>query len=339
MKAKSFLFLFLCLITSCSNSRIGQFEQIPASIKSVKTEIFLSDQKTLNMFYDMALLDTCVVLADFYSDSLIQVRSLTNPDYCVRNLYKGNGPDEYKQPYFNREVRPDDNSLLFSDINLRKFGKMTWNQGILTVKDEFMPADFPSGNSLNETSRFIYGINAELNENGLFFIWDKSNNSLIKQVDYYPDKTSEYDKSSWSFLYQSDICVNEQAKTLVCVLLNMNLLHFYDLEGNVQKIFQVGNRLMLPDTHSQTLDFSESDKYFMQVCGSKEYVFALYNGKELQDGASEILVFDWSGKFIERYKSDKPFVRIAVDNAGKNLLGIHINGEGGTDVFRIILPK
>ena len=333
------LLLFLCFITSCSNSHLGQYEQIPDSMKSAETELFLSDQKTLNMFYDMALLDTFVVFADFYSDSLIQVRSFKNPDYCVWNLYKGNGPDEYKQPYFNREVREDAHTLAFSDINLRKFGKMRWNQGLLTVEDEFMPSDFPFGNSLNETSRFIYGINAELNENGLFFIWDKSSNSLIKEADYYPDKTSAYDKSSWSFLYQSDICVNEQAKTLVCALLNMNLLHFYDLEGNIRKTFQVGDRLLSPDAHSKSLDFSESDKYFMQVCGSKEYVFALYNGKKLQDGASEILVFDWSGEFVGRYKSDKAFVRIAVDYSGKNLLGIHINDEGGTDVFKLKISQ
>lgn len=67
------------------------------------------------------------------------------------------------------------------------------------------------------------------------------------------------------------------------------------------------------------------------------YLGCIY-GTNKKNAASEIFVFDWSGKFIERYKLDRPLHRIVSDNSGKYLFGISENTEGGTDILKISIP-
>lgn len=335
MKRISILFCVLGII-SCSEIQKSNFEVIMQDAKPLQSEMYLSDERTLNVFYDLAVFDTCIVFADYFSDSLFQVRSIVNPFHCVRNLYKGNGPDEFVSPYFDKSISErKKKEQSFIDVNARKIAKMKSENGKLIVEEKKMPSEFPSCSSMNTTEGYIYGVDVELDNKGLFFIWDNKSSTLSKRVDYYPKIENDYKESALPFLYLCDICVNDQKKVVVAAMLNMNLIHFYDLEGNLQKTCMVGDKLLYPDADSKYLDFPDANKYFVHVCGSEKYVYCLYNGTNKRNGASEIFVFDWTGRFIERYKIDRPLHRITADYSGSCLFGISENGEGGTDVLKI----
>ena len=99
----------------------------------------------------------------------------------------------------------------------------------------------------------------------------------------------------------------------------------------------IGDQLQLPEKGSKSLDFHESNKYFRQICGNEQYVYALYSGKRLEEGASDIFVFDWDGEIKKRYHTDRPLEKLAVTKSDKYLVGIALNEEGGTDIVKIPL--
>ena len=99
----------------------------------------------------------------------------------------------------------------------------------------------------------------------------------------------------------------------------------------------IGDQLQLPKKGSKSLDFYESNKHFRHVCGSDQYVYALYSGKRLEEGASDIFVFDWDGEIKKRYHTDRPLEKLAVTKSDKYLVGIALNEEGGTDIVKIPL--
>lgn len=339
MKLKTVsIITFLVGVISCTQRSPIEITHITTESQPVPSEIYLSDEHTLNVFYDITVSDTCILFADFFSDSLIQIRSLSTPTYCIRALYKGNGPYEYKLPYFDKAVsEKQDKKASFIDINIRKSATIRTTNGQIAVEEDFLPAEFPACSSLNRTEAYTYGGDVEMDNKGLFFIWDNRNSLLKRRISYYPETNVDYKESSLPFLYQSDICVNPQKKTIAVAMLNMNLILFYDLEGNLKSISMAGEELQQPQPGNKFLDFSDETKCFTHISGSEEYVYALYNGTKERNGAYEIFVYDWSGKFINRYKLDRPLHRIAATLSGEYLFGISENDEGGTDVLRIPL--
>lgn len=333
-----YIITFLTGTISCSQHPRIEATNITAESQPLQSTIYLSDEQDLNVFYDMAVSDSCILFTDFFSDSLIQIRSLSTPTHCIKSLYKGNGPHEYKLPYFDKAVsQVQDKGITFIDINTQKLATIHMVNGQITVEEDFLPAEFPACSSLNRTKAYTYGVDVEMNNKELFFIWNNKNNLLEKRIDYYPETNVDYKESSLPFLYQSDICVNPRKETVAVAMLNMNLIQFYDLEGNLKSTSMIGNELLLPQSGNKYLDFSDENKYFIHTCGSDEYVYALYNGTKERNRAYEIFVYDWSGKFINRYKLDKPLHRIASSRSGEYLFGISENAEGGTDVLRISL--
>lgn len=333
------IFFLLLGIISCSDLQRNKFDVITQQAKCLRSEMYLSDEKTLNVYYDLAVLDTCIMFTDYFSDSLLQVRSITDPSYCIRVLYKGNGPDEFVSPYFDKSIfGQEKKEQSFIDVNSRKIAKIKFNRGLLSVKEENIMPEFPLCSSLNKTNKCIYGVDVELDNKGMFFIGDNTNNCLLKRVDYFPEIRDGHKESSLPFLYLCDICVNEKERTVATAMLNMNLIHFYDLEGNLRKTCMIGDKLLYPDSDSKYLDFPDADKFFVHLCGSDEYVFGLYNGTNKKNAASDIFIFDWSGEFVERYKLDRSLHRIVADNSGKYLFGISENAEGGTDILKISIP-
>ena len=117
-KIEKSLILGVILLTSCTQTDIGQFAPLPAEAEELHGELFLADDTSLNVYYDLAVLDSFAIFADFYSDSLLQIRPLSHPERCAKVFYKGNGPDEFVQPLFDRAVAPENRQQLgFIDPN------------------------------------------------------------------------------------------------------------------------------------------------------------------------------------------------------------------------------
>ncbi|WP_158712762.1 BF3164 family lipoprotein [Parabacteroides pacaensis] len=332
--------LFILGTSSCSPSLKNGFELIdPQEALTLRSEMFLSDEKVTNVFYDIAIMDTFVIFADYFSDSIIQIHSLNTPGRIIKSLYRGNGPNEFISPYFNKSVPPhyQTEELGFIDLNARKLGSVRLKENRRNIHSENLPAAFPFCTDLNRTEDYSYGIDTDINSKSMFFIWDNKKEQLIKGIPFYPTLKKDYPEEAHSFLYSGHLCVNEKTESIVMVMLNLNMVHFYSLKGEINKSYVIGKQLNSPDVASKFLDFPKDNKYFTDICGTDKFVYCLYNGTNKHDGSSEIFVFNWNNTFVKKLQLNNPLQKIIVDKSDKYLLGININTEGGTEVVRFLL--
>ena len=188
----------------------------------------------------------------------------------------------------------------------------------------------------NETDSCVYGIDVDM-QHGLFFIYDK-HTAQVKTVDYHRDIKSGYPEGHLSYLYENCLMVNQDAKATCTGLLNLNSLCFYDLKGNLMKEIVIGKELKYPDYDPEFLDFPNAPKYFISLCGTPNYLYALYNGFPGTSGKSKIMVFTWQGAPVAIYHTDVKLEKIAVDPSGRYVLGLNITEEGGSDVLKFDFP-
>jgi hypothetical protein len=116
----------------------------------------------------------------------------------------------------------------------------------------------------------------------------------------------------------------------------MNMLHFYDLEGNRKQSVVVGEKLILPSPSRESLDFSNDATFFTGIAGTDNFVYCLFNGtNNLHNASSDIFVFDWSGNFVKRLHLSENLHKIVVNKEDTAIFGLNENEEGGINVIRI----
>ena len=99
----------------------------------------------------------------------------------------------------------------------------------------------------------------------------------------------------------------------------------------------IGKELKSPEYDPEFLDFPNAPKYFISLCGTPNYLYALYNGFPGTSGKSKIMVFTWQGAPVAIYQTDVKLERIAVAPSGRYVLGLNITEEGGSDVLKFEL--
>ena len=224
----------------------------------------------------------------------------------------------------------------------------SWNKKTVAIHSAASPApvavsvveaqqlpEMPVVRDYNETDSCVYGIDVDM-QHGLFFIYDK-HTARVKTVDYHRDIRSGYPEGHLSYLYESCLMVNQDAKAACMGLLNLNSLCFYDLKGNLMKEIVIGKELKSPEYDPEFLDFPNAPKYFISLCGTPNYLYALYNGFPGTSGKSKIMVFTWQGAPVAIYQTDVKLERIAVAPSGRYVLGLNITEEGGSDVLKFEL--
>lgn len=205
---------------------------------------------------------------------------------------------------------------------------------VSVVEAQQLP-EMPVVRDYNETDSCVYGIDVDM-QHGLFFIYDK-HTARVTTVDYHRDIRAGYPEGHLSYLYESCLMVNQDAKAACMGLLNLNSLCFYDLKGNLMKEIVIGKELKSPEYDPEFLDFPNAPKYFISLCGTPNYLYALYNGFPGTSGKSKIMVFTWQGAPVAIYQTDVKLERIAVAPSGRYVLGLNITEEGGSDVLKFEL--
>ena len=318
--------LLICLATivmiSCGSEQEKLTVYIPDTCTdTLQYEIYLPEEEGLNIFYDLCVTDSFCAFLDTRNDTLLKIFTATIPPALVGLGMKGEGP--------------------FIELN-------SWNKKIVAIHSAASSApvavsvveaqqlpEMPVVRDYNETDSCVYGIDVDM-QHGLFFIYDK-HTARVKTVDYHRDIRSGYPEGHLSYLYESCLMVNQDAKAACMGLLNLNSLCFYDLKGNLMKEIVIGKELKSPEYDPEFLDFPNAPKYFISLCGTPNYLYALYNGFPGTSGKSKIMVFTWQGAPVAIYQTDVKLERIAVAPSGRYVLGLNITEEGGSDVLKFEL--
>jgi tetratricopeptide (TPR) repeat protein len=135
--------------------------------------------------------------------------------------------------------------------------------------------------------------------------------------------------------YQGEIAYNGRQKRFVYVSYYGELLEMYELEpqGQMHKIVEshsaMNERTTTPVGRDQVIQqtANKSGRY-CGVVASDEYVYALFMpGTAKQGDGPDVLVYDWKGNKVVRYKLDVSTNAIAVSSDSKHLYASAYNGD------------
>lgn len=228
--------LLICLATivmiSCGSEQEKLTVYIPDTCTdTLQYEIYLPEEEGLNIFYDLCVTDSFCAFLDTRNDTLLKIFTATIPPALVGLGMKGEGPDDFLFPFFEKSIgREGKGKLSFIELN-------SWNKKIVAIHSAASSApvavsvveaqqlpEMPVVRDYNETDSCVYGIDVDM-QHGLFFIYDK-HTARVKTVDYHRDIRSGYPEGHLSYLYESCLMVNQDAKAACMGLLNLNSLCF-----------------------------------------------------------------------------------------------------------------
>ncbi|MDR2406689.1 MAG: TolB-like 6-bladed beta-propeller domain-containing protein [Bacteroidales bacterium] len=337
-KIVTFISIFF-LILACSKKQDENTYSISDEHEyEVKSEIvFAAEGKdSLNYFYDIAIIDSFVILGNFYGDTLMSFYKNLDFSNCFLKIIKGNGPKEFVEQHVQINKAVGFDTITFFEINARRIKKtnITEIYGIQNFESEFLSKTIPDVTEFNMTKKYILGLDFGSRK---IFIYNKETNQMILS-DYYPKSDISYNKSELSYLYECRLGINEPAETVCGGLISLNCVCFFDFNLVPKKTIIVGDKLYFPKSEPYKM-FSNSKFYFLDVCGTNDYVYCLYRGT-YQDATKsiKIFVFNWEGEHITTIKTDcNLWNSIAVDKNNRYILGLSYIDNGSTDVVKIPL--
>ena len=307
---------------------------------SVTWELFLSESRTLNVFYNICVDDSFLYCLDFHNDSILKVYSLAFAPSIVGYAMQGQGPDDLIFPLFTREIVQENQSVKMVDVNawrMKEIKTVPAVFGRVSFRGTALPI-IPMMEDYAETDSCIYGTDIDA-KNGAFFMYDKTeckvtNIGFSKEIN---ELAQGYFGESVPFLLSGHLLLHPEAG-LCRTMKNANSLLFYNLRGELLKEIVIGKERKWPKGDGKAcLDFSDEEKYILSVTGTENILCVLYHGYPLRalGQCSKILMFDWDGNLVKIVQTDRDVSRIAISPDGKYLYGLAETEEGGTDVVRL----
>lgn len=328
--------IFLSFI-SCLTSQEEKYVYIShKSVQQLTGMIVLSSTDNTNTFYDLTITPHYIALLDFHNDTILKVFSLDNFSNPIGFSLKGNGPDDLIFPFFNQNQKEKD-ELTLVDLNtwsINNINLLHQKKELLTVHKTPLPTDISPLKEANILSNHIIANDVDIFNKRLFFIHNTNLNKTIN-IPYYPCVRGEYKEDNLPFLYSNTLVTNEDSKSICIAMKKINLIQFYDFKGIKQKSIIIGNQLLYPKYDSNFLDFPKAPNYITDIYSTSKHIYCLYQGTKTD--TSTIFLFDWNGKHIKTFQTDKILTKIAVSTDNKYIIGLSLTSEGGTDIIRYAL--
>jgi hypothetical protein len=332
--------LITVFIVSCNKNQDENTYSISEEHEyEVKSDIIYpaEGKDSLNNFLDLVIVDSFVIVTNIFGDTLVNIYKNLDFSNCLIKILKGNGPKEFVEStvLVNRSIGYD--TITFIELNARRIKKMHINENntIDNFEAEFTNSRMPSPVEFNITEKYIFGLNID---DRRMFAYNRETNKIIKS-DYYPKANREYDNSELTLLYGYRLAVNKYNETICGALPFLNCIVFFDFELNPKKTIIVGDKLYFPKPDYQHTFYQEK-YYFLDVCGTTDYVYCLYKGATAQKTIPEmkIFVFNWEGELVTIIQTNSNIYRISADKNNKYLLAIlpH-NNWTTTDIVKIPL--
>jgi hypothetical protein len=334
------IIILIFAIAACNNKQNKNTYSISEEHEyEVKSDIVFPtvDKDSLNNFYDLAIIDSFVIVGNIFGDTLVNVYKNLDFSNCLIKILHGNGPKEFieKHVFFNKAIGYD--TITFLEHNARRIKKMHINENntIDNFEAEFINEQIPDLVEFNITEKYIFGLNID---DGRMFVYNRETNKIIRS-DYYPKASREYDNSELTFLYGYRLAINKYNETICGALPFLNCIVFFDFELNPKKTIIVGDKLYFPKPDYQHTFYQEK-YYFLDVCGTTDYVYCLYKGATTQKIIPEmkIFVFNWDGELVTTIQTNSNICRITADKENKYLLALlPRNNWTSTDIVKIPL--
>ena len=315
-----FVFLFSCQIRKQSEDVLEY---------SVQHELLLEDEFVIGKVRSMALMDDSVpIVVNTQAENVFQLL-----DYKKRDIRGyadwGQGPNEFLFPTSLFVAK--DNMVTFWDINRRRYSAVQIAHGDTVVKFNHL---FEVRDSLFhfEMLPVLDGqfVAAGIYEDYRLVLLDKNGNFRkgFGECPFRDDEERQVSGMIRSEIYQGKLAVNRSGAKLVHALLRADVLSFYEVSnGDLQLKSERINAYPNYQYNSVAMPLS-SPVYYLDVCATNQYVYALYSGRNYEDSKDKafmgkvIKVYDWNGNIVKKLNLDIEIKVMCISQDDKKIYGI-----------------
>lgn len=330
--------LAIALLSSCGKSKdVYEDYSISCEADPLPKEETIFSKDVHSYLYDLKITDHYYLFLDEQRDTLLWVyRNADVPEFVMsmgRTLFQ----EDVWKPVFTKEVHPKgekEDTIYWVDNNrYLKRVMLDEQDNNLSISTLFLlPEKLVYSSNFNVIGKEIYAVPINRWRRNPFYFFNFE--SGYYWVD--PPAVLYSNMSTDNVLYTNSICVNESANTVVSAFRFANCISFYQLDGTLRNTVRFNNDLVIPEflLNRKDLDVGNSLKCFIDLCGTPRYVYCLYSGSKNFSGKSKIVIFQWDGKHVRTWESDRSIRSIAVDEDDKYILAIVSKENGGQDVIR-----
>lgn len=328
-KVSIIIYISIIFFLGCSQSdkrEVVNFNEVETLIGKKIT--------TINPYVliSMEVVGNFLVVVNNKGNHIFQIYDTDTDSLILEKGKKGNGPGEFMDPSlaFNcNTVKPNHvNILEIFDCQRRRLTNV--NLASVTKFDslEFCQEKLP--NSIGVVDRLWYQSDSMIcycgEDEGRFTIFNTktSNKKTIPYV--YDNYGIDMPKNFERFLFRSEVELNLSREIIVAAPMYVKQLDYYDFNGNFlySAPFEDSRRLKAflknPEKFTPKV-------YINEIKSDSNIIYALnvncYGPEDNieQDTNSEILLFNWEGIPIKKYKLDRIIGRFAVDSKNQCIYG------------------
>ena len=327
---KGYLGIILFFLIACSDAR--------------KESVLLKGNTLLEgradkRYDEVGLTDSYLILLDRKSDTIIQVFKKEDLSHLHAFALKGYGAVYFSNPEFMKSntketARKDEFWIVDNQLT---FNKMQVLADSLRFDRKYIliPELVPSTH-YNVTTKEIYAVPiVEKNVYGPFCYANREGGIYWVES----PKVARTYRFCKHIAYLPNLCVNERQNSVVAALRFFNRIDFYDLKGTYQRSFTYGKEPIVPllKKNDTQVDVLGTTKCFIDICGTDQYVYCLYDGSVDFSNLSTLLVLSWDGKLKKQLNFDRSIKRIAVDSSDRFLVALAQDESGVLDVVKYLL--
>jgi len=326
-------------------------ETIKISEKSFEKVIALNAESILKEEFakSIEVIDTFLIVKTSVKDNFLKIYNTSNLKLLAQFGKIGEGPDDFKAPYFTVHSflhKGSGTYLWINDFFKYKVTVLNFIKSVDSSKvviEKTFETD-PQNNFTHDliplNDSIFYASNGPMAFNRkLIYKYDYKNKQILAEAGLKPkfknidilNPTDQY------LLYFGNIGIKPNRTALVYVYNSFNRIDFYDLNLNLIKSIIDKDAVLqtddLNDIFKKEKGFTDLRNYYYQVYCSDQYVYALHRkgqpagefGKK--DIKVDIRVFDWEGtpKFLLKIPND--LVGFTVDEKNGWIYGIDYNNE------------
>lgn len=334
MRTAVWIFGFIFLLVSCYKQDVT-YVISSDSDENLTCEIWQAESG--KSYTDLQITDSYYLFADGEADSLLY--AFEKKDIQRTCLYglKGSESEQFRSiefvksntcyPSIKDAVWLVENKRLLKQIQCRA-------DSLATTQSILLPGELDRSADYNFTKDEIFGVSTMGYVNSPYYFFNPD--SGYYRVDPYNLSMQKYRENR--FAYLTNLCVNEKNKVAVSALRFFNSVQFFDLHGGIKRAVSFGEAAIQPQNNSgKTLDFENSVKCFIDIYGTDNLVYCLFDGSLMFDQPSKIVVFKWNGDHVRTIQTDYALKKIAVDASDKYILALASNDKGEQLVLKYYL--
>lgn len=342
--------LGICMLAACRNETTHTvWNLFPESDSLSQMKSCHINEDSLAMLEGLVCDGENLVVYDYHSNSSYTLFDEKTGEYIARFGIIGQGPTEIPVGCYGYLLKGcfsvfDDQTRMVMQYNLDSLrsGKVNAAPKRLT-KYDIPDAQMSRLIAINDSTFFSAGTYRARYQ---YLLFDKNNKVLDYGVDIFNVADSAFNENTKFLSNQGDLIMHPEKKKFaysVNFSSNIDFLELVDNKIKLIKSLRLGNPISKPVTNSiggggmyYSVDLTENSLIgYINICGSGDYVYALYSDKKAIESARKsnvVLVFDWSGNPVKKYLLDTDAYYIAVDGAEQSMFAAVKNSEGGWSV-------